>query len=502
MAPRTRAKHRRNSTTTFHPSGEAPSNDVRLSSNSDNLKGNHESKGMSHAADEPQSEEMETPAPHLYASVLGEEMLVPQTYDPNTYDPNGRMPWTPKPEPYSPETYAAWDRKHFGEEWYNLRKTMLEERNIYLEHDPVYKERQRTLRIMEHKVEMRPLKPQSVFNEGWKRFNPASPTPSKDNDDSDTDLSGYNTYPLTPEEALIDGARSQSENELGDRQARKKREAMESFRYVDPARFSLEQRHFQDHIDLPKKGWTREEIVAKYEVDVALHEWQRNNPPPRGSSDFGEAVTPEEEAASASWRQEFDNAWVCFYGSHTPKLPEHTKGYGVMELWRKGTHTRVSRQQQREALLSDATGDASSRIEAAAAASNSTSTSERRSYKTRSASPSDRRRRPPERDMPEKLRDNTRTPPQHQRRQCKTYKKERSSRRQAGEAPGYGMLGGETRTSLRQLLNTRRTSSSGPSSGRLSKKPTAAGNVKLQGIVKSRQTGTGYPKRPAKGSKG
>ncbi|KAK0710160.1 hypothetical protein B0T26DRAFT_724234 [Lasiosphaeria miniovina] len=56
----------------------------------------------------------------------------------------------------------------FGEEWYNLRKTMLEERNIYLEHDPVYKERQRTLRIMKHKVEMRPFKPQSVFNKGWK----------------------------------------------------------------------------------------------------------------------------------------------------------------------------------------------------------------------------------------------------------------------------------------------------------------------------------------------
>jgi len=49
-----------------------------------------------------------------------------------------------------------------------------------------------------------------VFGEGWKRLwarlskelgieSPASPTPSKENDDTDTDLSGYNTYAPTPE---------------------------------------------------------------------------------------------------------------------------------------------------------------------------------------------------------------------------------------------------------------------------------------------------------------
>lgn len=58
-------------------------------------------------------------------------------------------------------------------------------------------------------------------------------------------------------EALVDGARTRHEDEPGDRQAREKREVMESFRYVDPTRFSMEQHHFQDHIDLPKKGWMR-----------------------------------------------------------------------------------------------------------------------------------------------------------------------------------------------------------------------------------------------------
>ncbi|KAG8408282.1 hypothetical protein J3459_017949 [Metarhizium acridum] len=68
---------------------------------------------------------------------------------------------------------------------------------------------------MEHKVERRPFEPgrQSgrMRDTGRKRLwarlskelgipsNPASPTTSKDNDDSDTELSGFDTYPPTPE---------------------------------------------------------------------------------------------------------------------------------------------------------------------------------------------------------------------------------------------------------------------------------------------------------------
>jgi len=62
-------------------------------------------------------------------------MLVPQTYDPDTYNPDDRMPWTPEPEPYDPDTYTAWGRKHFGDDWYELRRNMLEETNIYRQYD-------------------------------------------------------------------------------------------------------------------------------------------------------------------------------------------------------------------------------------------------------------------------------------------------------------------------------------------------------------------------------
>ncbi|KAH7264914.1 uncharacterized protein BKA55DRAFT_557328 [Fusarium redolens] len=404
MAPQTRAKRRLNNTPTLPPSVEAASDDVRPLSNGDNLNDN------GHPADDPQSKERET----YSALVLGKEMLVPRTYDPDTYDPDARMPWTPEPEPYDPETYSAWGKKHFGEEWYQLRKAMIEERIPYDKYEPVYLERQRALRVIEHKVEGRPFKPYTQFggenlkDQGWKRLwarisnnelgVPSSPSPSPPSlpppppSDSDSDLSAESREPtpvpadpweqleykrthwaLTEEqylferfflkEGIIDRARSRRENEPGNRQAREKRELMESFRYVDPPRFYLEQDNIQDHIDLPKKGWTREEIVATYEAHVAILEWKRKNSPPRGSGDFGENITPEEEAASASWHQEFHDAWNRFYGSHPPELPEHTKNYGVWDRWRKGTYARISRQRQREALLSDTTGDAASRAE-------------------------------------------------------------------------------------------------------------------------------------------
>ncbi|KAF2254383.1 hypothetical protein BU26DRAFT_537213 [Trematosphaeria pertusa] len=483
MAPHARAKRRRNNTSTLHPSVAAASDDVRLLSNGESLHGNYESKRIGYAADEPQSEETEAPTPQLYAMVEGEQMLVPQTYDPDTYDPDGRRPWTPEPEPYSPEIYSAWGRKHFGEEWYQLRKTMLEERNIYLQYDSVYVERQKALRIMEHKIERRPFEPRSgVFNESWKRLwarlskelgieIPASPTPSRDNDDNDTDLSGYSTYDPTPEpreptpipddpweeleiflkEALIDGARTLRENEPGDRQAREKRELMESFRYVDPTRFSLEQGHFQDHIDLPKKGWTLEQIVAAHEATIALYEWREKSPEPRGSGPVGKTVTDQEKTAQDIWCQKLDAARIRFYGELPPKLsspfgvPETQEDRDAMETWYRGIYARVSRQQQREAL-SDAIGNTSILPQSPATVpqpAKDTSRKTRGGRITKNAptnaesAPLDRRR------------DNTRTAPQRRNRQRKTYKKERASRRLAKMEPEYEMLGGgETRPEI------------------------------------------------------
>ncbi|OAA37864.1 hypothetical protein NOR_06941 [Metarhizium rileyi] len=354
------------------------------------------------------------------ATVLGHDMVVPQTYDPATYDPDWQVSWTPEPEPYDPKTYAAWGRKHFGEEWYQLREMMMAERNVYLEWDAVFKERQRTLRIIEHKVEGRPFRPAfstgGTRDPGWKRIwaryskrlglkMRPSPTPSIDSDRSDrseTDLDGYNTYDPTPEyhtptpppddpwealecyrrrfnlseewyhfekvflkESLIDTARARYENAPGDKQARELRNAMEKYRFVDFDRLEIEERHFQDQIDLPKKGWTREQIVAAHEALVSLYEWKKNNPPPKVSGPLNSAVTDEERAARKSWREKHKAAFIRFHGGLMPHELRLNFDYvntrefdDATDVWRQGVHGRISRRQRREALA-DITDDVS-----------------------------------------------------------------------------------------------------------------------------------------------
>ncbi|KAF4943435.1 hypothetical protein FGADI_13424 [Fusarium gaditjirri] len=110
-------------------------------------------------------------------------------------------------------------------------------------------------------------------------------------------------------------------------------------------------------------GWTREEIAAVYEADVAFLEWSRGNPAPRGFGYISKDVTPEEEAASASYSQR--DAWNCFYGSQPPRMSRGVRAVSawdldVWDLWRKGTYGRISRRRRREALLSDAKGDTAS----------------------------------------------------------------------------------------------------------------------------------------------
>ncbi|KAG4270640.1 hypothetical protein FPRO04_02621 [Fusarium proliferatum] len=355
MAPQKSPKRRLNNTPTLPVSAEAASDDVCLLLNSNNINENV------HPADNPQIEERDT----YSALVRGREMLVPRTYDPDTYDFDARMPWTPEPEPYDPETYSAWGRKHFGVEWYQLRKFMLEERNPHDNREPVYIGRQQALRVMEHQAEGRSFRPYShgddLKDEGWKPWNstrqivgrarmsnnelclPRSPSPPsapptprepwpipadpwkrieymRRRWDWTEEMYHFDRFFLREE--IIDGNRSRRENELGNRQAREKRELMESFRYLDSDRFYIEKENIRDPINLPKKGWTREEIVAVYEAD-------------------------------------------CFYGSQPPEMsPNVRDGLGwtlsVWDLWRKGSYGRISRRRRQEALLSDAKGDAAS----------------------------------------------------------------------------------------------------------------------------------------------
>jgi hypothetical protein len=122
---------------------------------------------------------------------------------------------------------------------------------------------------------------------------------------------------------------------------------------------------------------------------------------------------------------------------------------------------------------------------------------------TAEALPPNRRRRPSKPDAFEELSDKTQVIPQGHRRQRRTYQKERESRRLAGQLPEFGLLG-ETQSlydASLQLSNARKTSSPGVRNGRLSKKPTVKG-AKPQGILKSRQAGTGRSKRSARELRG
>ncbi|EFZ00663.1 hypothetical protein X797_004299 [Metarhizium robertsii] len=537
MAPETRASRRRADASTLRPSVEAASHHVSTASSGDNLSENPEPKSISHNADRSPILEAETEATGVRVYVSGIEMAIPQTYDPDTYHPDRRMPWTPEPEPYSPEAYTAWGRKHFGEEWYRLRQTMIEERNIFREYDPVYHQRQRTLRIIEHKIERRPFEPSNrVCDPDWKRLWARlskewgieivrSATPEKNSDDSDTDLSGYSTYDATPEyrtpspfpddpwemleynhkrfswneeeyefeklflkENLMDSTRCQHENEPGDEPARKKREFMESFQNSDPLRYRIEQDRFRAH-DY-QGGWTTEQIEALYNATVSMHEWIKENPAPDEMRPYRcgkfESPTPEQQAAIGTWWDKSTAATIEYYGA-CPRTGWGPFGFSIYdflvgftsmgykdkeeeEIWRQNTHARLCSRQQ-EALASTK-GDAPATEKPLSQRSLSPRQTDKVRHETpggginkgtpthAKASALNRRRRPPTLDTVGKLGNSARTASHRPKRQLKIYKKERSSRRQAGKAPEYGMLGEGEIPSLRKTSNTRPTSRS------------------------------------------
>jgi protoporphyrinogen oxidase len=101
MAPGTRARRQRDVASTLRPSVEAASDITPPLSNSNNRRSNRESNSTGHELD--------------------------KTEDPQ----RGRVLFTPEPKPYDPETYGAWGRKHFGEEWYEYRNTLLREGKTY-----------------------------------------------------------------------------------------------------------------------------------------------------------------------------------------------------------------------------------------------------------------------------------------------------------------------------------------------------------------------------------
>ena len=398
MAPSMRAKRQRGIASAPQPSAAAappPSDNKNPSNDREPSNTDHEPDGT-------------------ISLVAGVWTPVPQTYDPDTYDPEGQMPWTPEPEPYDPETYGAWGRKHFGDDWYEQRRIMLQERNIYAP-DPVYGTRQRALRVMEHKIEGRPFEPRyRVLDKGWQRLwarlskdlpsveTPGTPASFQLND-SDSNVSGYSTYPPTPEprvltpepdnpwellelnrkrmhwdeetyqferiflkEGLIDEARNEREDEEGDRRAREEWEVISDLKWRDPNKYSVEKAKYERRmrdLDLRGKGWTQEQIEAADRADAAVREWRQKNPEPKGSGLLGQAITQEERDVYDAWLQKERAARLRIYGELPPSgsgpfgLDTTQKEKDAHDTWRRNIHARVSSQHEQEPGA-DATADA------------------------------------------------------------------------------------------------------------------------------------------------
>ena len=160
---------------------------------------------------------------------------------------------------------------------------------------------------------------------------------------SDSNLSGYSTYPPTPEprvytpvpddpwellelnrkrfhmdeesyqfervfleEQLIDSARGKHEDEEGNRKAREEWEAIRILKGRDIDKYASEKAKYELWMrdnDLQSKGWTREEIEAADRADTAVQEWGEKNREPRGSGFLGQAITQEERDVYDIWLQ-------------------------------------------------------------------------------------------------------------------------------------------------------------------------------------------------------
>jgi hypothetical protein len=400
MAPSMRAKRQRDIASAPQP----PAATAPPPSDSKNPSNDRESNNTGHEPDGTIS---------YLDEVLGVLSPVPQTYDPDTYDPEGQMPWTPEPEPYDPETYAAWGRKHFGDDWYEQRRIMLQERNIYAP-DAAYGRRQRELRVMEHKIEGRPFEPRDgTLDKGWQRLwarlskdlpsveTPGTPASFQLND-SDSNVSGYSTYPPTPEprvltpepddpwellelnrrrfhwdeeryqfervflkEGLIDKARNKREDEEGDRRREEELGEIRKVKYLPGT--LIKSGEYEDRMrkfDLRAQGWTQEQIEAADRADTAAWEWRQKNPEPRGSGLLGQAIIQEERDVYDTWLQKERAARLRIYGELPPRsgsgpLGQYTeKEKDAYDTWRRNIHARVSSQHEQEPGP-DATADAS-----------------------------------------------------------------------------------------------------------------------------------------------
>ncbi|KAI0883514.1 uncharacterized protein GGS22DRAFT_190173 [Annulohypoxylon maeteangense] len=234
---------------------------------------------------------------------------------------------TPSPE-IDPESYATWGREHFGEEWYRQRSIMLNERNIFMSPDPVYKQRQSALRMLERQIEGRTfmlphgsdgetrLLPTTSFataSPSPMRLDDTSPDTSTDTDTASETSSSSSPSPPPPsphqrlehyrqrlqwddleyhieaallEESLIDLTRSKRDDAEGDRRREWELEAMHSMQ-----KESWEYQRQKQRFRLRALGWSPERIEAKEREDWEWVEEER-----RGDEEREDEVSiPSEE---------------------------------------------------------------------------------------------------------------------------------------------------------------------------------------------------------------
>ncbi|KAJ2892966.1 uncharacterized protein MKZ38_009165 [Zalerion maritima] len=181
-------------------------------------------------------------------------------------------------------------------------------------------------------------------------------------------------------EALINGARTEREDEEGNRRREEELEEIRKVRYepgtlMQSGEYEVRMRHFnlrekgwtQEQIDaeerdpeeyerqemhnkLRGKGWTQKQIDAADRADAALWEWQRRNPQPRGSGVFGLAITQEERNVYDAWLHKERAAKLRIYGLLPPMRSGPFGQYIDQEniahdAWGRNIHARVSSQQ-------------------------------------------------------------------------------------------------------------------------------------------------------------
>ncbi|KAI1196651.1 hypothetical protein F5X97DRAFT_344429 [Nemania serpens] len=297
MAPRSHLRRQANSAPAQQPLVEATIDHAASLLSDGKILSDHGDLSTRGRHNEPESPEdcqpprLRAQRPQVSIEAYKEELLVPRTSHYDSYDPNAPLPGTLEAESHTPERYAAWGRNRFGEEWYNQRETMLQERRIYMVHDPVYEQRQKALRVLERIIEGRPQLSGAVrgktegkcWDRLWARISdlvpklPPLPPPSDSSSDDDsragdgnrteTDLSGYDTYDELPSprsptpmpedplerldlnrtrfrlsdedyyylkislrEASVDDGRKKRENEIGDKLLEKFNEETEKIR--------------------------------------------------------------------------------------------------------------------------------------------------------------------------------------------------------------------------------------------------------------------------------